>query len=229
MKKSRMFEFITRSRCNLVGGHCPYECFYCWSMGKKGLVEKYSMMKYRGEPRLDLTVWKESIPPGAFVFVCDMRDLFSPDVPDSIIHRVLEWIRANPQADFLLLTKNPARYLQFLDCFSKNMVLGATIESTTDYPELSKAPLQRDRLRAMHDLRMKTDLRLFISIEPVLKFLLEQMPWYRDIEPWAVACGFDNYANHLPEPTLENTELLIGYLEGFTKVYRKTIRKAWDE
>jgi len=49
------------------------------------------------------------------------------------------------------------------------------------------------------------------------------------LQPWAVAVGYDNYNNHLPEPPLEKTMQLIERLEkaGIT-VFRKTLRERWN-
>ena len=74
-------------------------------------------------------------------------------------------------------------------------------------------------------------LPLFISIEPILEFDLK---WFvsniKAVKPWAVAVGYDNYHNNLPEPELHKTERLIEELEKLNiKVYRKTIKKAWWE
>ena len=55
----------------------------------------------------------------------------------------------------------------------------------------------------------------------------------RDImktRPKFMAVGYDNYDNHLPEHSLERTEILIKELEAQgVKIYRKTIREAWDQ
>ena len=59
------------------------------------------------------------------------------------------------------------------------------------------------------------------------------MHFERDIiktRPKFMAVGYDNYNNKLPEPSLARTEILIKELEAQgVKVYRKTIRRAWDE
>jgi hypothetical protein len=72
----------------------------------------------------------------------------------------------------------------------------------------------------------------FISIEPILDFDLDEfLEAIDDITPeFGVAIGYDNYNHHLPEPTLEKTMALIKGLEDAgIKVYRKTLRKAWNE
>jgi hypothetical protein len=45
-------------------------------------------------------------------------------------------------------------------------------------------------------------------------------------KPWGVAIGYDNYGNHLSEPSLDKTNQLIAKLEANNvKVFRKTIRE----
>jgi hypothetical protein len=51
----------------------------------------------------------------------------------------------------------------------------------------------------------------------------EFLRWIREINPMIVSVGYDNYHNNLPEPSLGKTLRLIGKLEEFTKVERKTI------
>jgi len=231
--KSRMFPFITCT-WNPLGGRCPHNCVYCWSMGPKGFVAKYGMWKYRGPARLVSTAPFRKFKAGEFVFVCDMCDLFASTVPDDAITTVLDAIRQSPKAKFLLLTKNPQRYLDLDVEWPSNIIFGATIESNIDYPSLSKAPLQSSRLSAMLELAGVRELRgrMMISIEPILSFgfhgFVEDLG---AISPGIIAIGYDNYNHHLPEPTLAETMQLIEELErrpGW-RIYRKTLRKAWNE
>jgi protein gp37 len=60
------------------------------------------------------------------IFVSSMGDLFGEWVPREWIDAVLSTTRANPQWNFLFLTKNPKRYLEFN--FPGNSWLGTTIE-----------------------------------------------------------------------------------------------------
>jgi len=55
------------------------------------------------------------------------------------------------------------------------------------------------------------------------------LSYLRDIAPAFVYIGYDNHGNHLPEPTLEETQPLIADLKEFTEVREKTVRKAWTE
>jgi len=198
--------------------------------------------KYKGEARIDEKTIRRKFKEGDFVFVCTMRDLMSHDVPDELITQILDQIRQSPEAKFLLLTKNPQRYIQLLDrgvTFPKNVVLGATITSNRKHPQMSAAPSNMMRFHYMKQLE-KRELKnkRFISVEPILKMdpyqFAKFIAW---IKPWAVAVGYDNYDGKLPEPRLEATEKLIELLERVwivkeeraIEVYRKTIRRAWYE
>jgi len=235
---SRMFSFITK-RWNPLGGECLHGCSYCWAQGPKGLAKKHNMKKYQGEPRLIESICKR-FKADDFVFVCDMCDLFGDWVPSDDIKIVLGRIAGSP-AQFLLLTKNPKRYLEMLDFLPKNAVLGCTIESDRCYPAVSNALNQTERLEWMAILariiqyrlgKGKQGNRLFVSVEPVLDFDRDIFSDYlcRWIGPWAVAVGYDNYKNRLLEPPLAKTIELIEALErsGIT-VFRKTLREAWNE
>ena len=242
---SRMFPFITTT-WNPLGGRCPHRCIYCWSQSEKGLVIRLNMQKYQGEPRLIEKELNRRFKPGEFVFVQDMSDLFAENVPAALISKVLRKIKQFPKTTFLLQTKNPRRYIQFLllNQIPRNAILGVTVETSTStfntpskftsYEEISSAPLPAFRLSWMHAISSSNlphvNRRIFVSIEPVLDFDLEIfVACIKAIKPWAVAVGYDNYGHHLPEPPLEKTLRLIQELEKFTTVYRKTVRKAWWE
>jgi len=231
-KKSRMFSFITGCE-NPLGGKCPYGCVYCWAQGEKGLVNKYEMKKYTGNARLVPHILKKRFSEGDFIFVVDMRDMFSPDVPDDMLLEIFDWIRKNDEARFLFLTKNPRRYIKVIESgwdFPSNVVLGATIESNRDFLDISKAPPQSDRLYWMYKLSKMENVKndLFISIEPILEFDFQEFyEVLRKINPWKIAVGYDNYGYKLPEPSLDTTIRFIEELEGFTDVEVKSLRRAW--
>lgn len=167
---------------------------------------------------------------GDTVFVVDMGDLFCDGVPVEWIIKVCDAIRESPDAEFLFMTKNPERYVGIGAAFPSNVILGATIESDQDYPALSKAPSQSDRVTAMIRVAEALPHRRFVSVEPILDFNLDVLvDQLKKISPWGVAVGYDNWKHRLPEPSRERTEALISTLETLTTVYRKTIRSAWWE
>jgi len=221
-----MFSFVT-DRVNPLGGRCPYQCSYCWA---RDYQERFGYLqkRYTGPPRLFRELLKR-YEEGDFVWAVTMRDPLSPDVTDDMINELFTWMRMSPRATFLLLTKNPARYVELFNLLPENLVCGATVESNRDYPELSKAPSQWHRLFAMWELRQLARNQRFLCVEPVLDF--KTRDFYRkivDVAPWAVAIGYDNYNNRLPEPGLRRVYNLLERIAPITTVYVKTLREKWD-
>ncbi len=226
---TRMFNIISKT-WNPISG-CTHFCIYCWAR-RFALTKLKNTPRYRDGfwPKLNENEFKAKFN-GGVVFVSDMGDMFSPEVPDEWILKVINHIRKFPGTFFLFLTKNPARYKDFIGHFPKNAILGATIETDDDdmYLEnkISQAPLPSLRYKAMRDINW--DLK-FLSIEPILDFNLDRfLSWIKEINPFMVYVGYDNYNNRLPEPPLEKTEKLLKELENITLTVRKTIRPAWYE
>jgi len=233
-KESRMFTLEGKRlpTWNPVTG-CLYMCKYCWAR-KMATTKLRHTRKYRlgFKPQIHMHEFKRKFKKGELYFVSDMGDLFGSWVPSEWIVKVLKHIERFPGTRFLFLTKNPARYFEFIDVFPRNVVLGATIETDRDTiyvgHGVSRAPLPTSRLRAMGKLEWKHKL---ISIEPILKFNLKRMvEWMITINPEIIYIGYDNYGNKLPEPALNDTLKLIDCLEthGFTVIV-KTLRRAWWE
>lgn len=208
---------------NPLGGRCPHECTYCWSMGANGLVKKYNMTKYQGRIQIDEDELNKPYRPDMLYFMQDMSDLFANQVLHETIELVLDTIRNNPQTDFLLLTKNPKRYEEFV--LPMNAIAGATIETNRWKlaSKYSKAPLTFERYEAMRYLEHK---RKMVSIEPIMDFDSNIFAdWIFDIEPKFVYIGYDNYNNGLIEPTLNKTKEFIDYLEQIIEVRTKTLER----
>jgi protein gp37 len=62
------------------------------------------------------------------VFVVSMGDLFGRWVPREWIVPILESCSQNPQWDYLMLTKFPGRYLEFLDLMPPSAWLGTSVD-----------------------------------------------------------------------------------------------------
>ena len=221
--ESRMFSVVTRTWNPVTG--CPHNCTYCWAR-KMATTRLRHLERYRDGfvSRLNEEEFREKFN-GGFIFVSSMGDLFAYTVPDGWIIRVIEHVKKFPEATFLFLTKNPARYLNF--DFPENAILGATIETDRDEiaRRLSRAPLPSARIEAMAKVRG----RKFVSVEPILNFTDSFPEKIERIGPAMVYVGYDNYNNRLPEPSLERTKKLISELSRFTAVHEKTIRRAWWE
>ncbi len=227
MPNSKMFPFITCT-WNPLGGACQYNCRYCWA---RRLIEQNQMAKYQGEAHLVGGELEREFQAGDFVFVQDMTDLFGPWVSKVDIIAVLDVIRNTPEAKFLLLTKNPRRYLEFAKVLPANVVLGATVETNIYLDSgISWAPGPYSRLEAMSMLADTVENKLFFSVEPIMYFtdyfadVLTRRRW----RLFGVAVGYDNYGCKLPEPSLEKTKQLIGLLEkAGVRVFVKSLREAW--
>jgi len=220
----RMFPFVTHTP-NPLGGECPYKCSYCWARDYK---ERFSSLrrKYSGPPRLYASELKKRYKEGDFVFAVTMRDPCSPDVTDDMLRALFDWMRQSPKATFLLLTKNPHRFLELRSELPPNLVCGATIESDRSYPKISKAPFQYGRLLNIWQLGTCAPNKRFICVEPVLYFNTARFAgdiiW---VKPWAVAVGYDNYGNKLPEPRLRRVFNLLERIAPITTVYVKSLRE----
>lgn len=242
---TRMFDKVTRTWNPVTG--CTHNCVYCWARRLattrlcKVFPEYYDP---EFKPRLIKKRLHEKFSPGEFVFVCDMGDLFCSAVPDEWIIEVLRVIARNKHTTFLLLTKNPRRYLDYVyevDLLLEmdNVLLGTTIETDNTWlyleRKISKAPAPDARIAAMLHLRMIGFRNLFISIEPVIDFNLKVFAEHLvKIEPAIVYVGYDNYGIlkklGIPEPPLNKTLELIDILKQHgIEVRTKTLRKAWNE
>jgi len=197
---------------NAIHG-CQHRCIYCWA---ERLVKTRLRNSARYKHGFDYAVEPEELDrkfkPGGLVFVTDMGDLFGSWVPKYMIDITMENIRANAKTNFLLQTKNPERYVGLLssngEYFPENVYLGATIESNRDYPLLSKAPSQHFRYGFMGSPLLKP-YRIFVSIEPILDFDLDDMlKWMNSLHPSVIEIGADNYKNNLPEPSWDKVEQL---------------------
>lgn len=130
-----------------------------------------------------------------------MGDLFGEWVPDEWIEEVTRTIERSPTSTFLLLTKNPKRFREFVDIFPDNVILGTTIETNKNFDitsdKMTRRPQsRRDRYLAMKKLEWK---RKFVAIEPLMDFdpkVFEK--WIKEIRPEKVSISYNNYDRQSP-------------------------------
>ena len=226
MLTSRKFGEITKTWNPVIG--CLHACRYCWAKKLAARLAKMGVQPYAERDFAPTLIrWRldKKFSRNSFVFVCDMGDLFGDWVPRDWILKVLDAVAKQPRVNFLFLTKNPKRYVEF--DFGDNVVLGATIETNRPYQNISKAPQPPERLEAMAEINHRYKA---LIIEPILDFDLKEFAYMiQRIKPIFVYIGYDNYGNKLPEPPLEKTMALIDQVADFTEVRYKTLRKAWYE
>lgn len=227
LKRSRMFHLDGEKPIktwNPVGG-CKHHCYGdgCWAAHQAPRIPRYK--DGFDHPKLFTKELTKRFGKGVVVFVSSMGDLFGWWVPKEWIFAVIEAMKQSPDAMFFLETKNPARYLEFIDYLPKNVILSTTIETNRNY-NVSSAPSPEARYLAMKEIALLARFKIHISIEPIMDFGLDVLvKMMREINPFLVSVGYDNWNCHLPEPPLEKTMELIRQLEQFTKVERKTLRE----
>ena len=96
--------------------------------------------------------------------------------------------------------------------FPENSILGCTIETNRDMPEISMAPRPIERMKAMSLLGG----RKFITIEPVLDFDVDIFArWIAAIRPEFLNLGADSKGHNLPEPPIEKINALVEKLREY--------------
>ena len=139
---------------------CLHNCPYCYA---KDIATRYNGGDFSPqfhEDRLNApeftTIPKNRIDePGINnVFVCSMADLFGKWVDASWIQSVIDVCREQPQWTYLMLTKNPERYLEFE--FPENCWIGA---SATNQDQFDRAIETFEQL--------ETECVKFLSCEPL--------------------------------------------------------------
>lgn len=224
-EKNRMFNFIMKTWNPVVG--CRHDCCYCWARKlAETKLKKIDRYKHGFTPKIiDKELSKHF--KNEIVFVSDMGDLWGEWVPKEWILAVLAAIKRSPETNFFFLTKNPNRYLEFLNLISENAILGATVETNRNTSVYSKAPLPETRLKAMQELRYRWNNNIMVSIEPIMDFdLFNFLDYLKMIQPNFVVIGKDNYRNNLSEPDLEKIMSLARELDRFTTViFKNSLKK----
>ncbi|MCD6255757.1 MAG: DUF5131 family protein [Deltaproteobacteria bacterium] len=231
MKRERMFRLFLDEPIKtwnpLVG--CLHDCYHgrCWARIQARRQKRRCLRCYDFQPHIH----RERLgkfPKSGVVFVVSMGDMWGSWVPDEWIRSVLLSLKPcweKPDLTFFFETKNPARYVDFVDLIPPNSILSTTIESNFDH-KVSKAPPPKERYLAM----VRPELEEFakhVSIEPIMKFDLKTLyRWIQEINPKMISIGYDNYYAGLPEPTTEEVRELIDKLKRITVVEVKKDRRG---
>ena len=158
------------------------------------------------------------------------------DIPSEWIVSVLVVClqRNNPEKPntFLLQSKNPKRFLEFIHHpLMDHVVFGTTIETNRFYPEImNKAPKIEDRVEAMEKIA-NLGFRTMVTAEPLMQFDHSDMvSFIKRCQPRLVAIGRNTRRDIiLPEPTNEEVQLLVHELMiCIPKVHIKDNHNGWD-
>lgn len=147
---------------------CLAGCKYCYA---RDIAERFYEQKFKPtfhENRLNapLNTTPKVIDgiPGKTVFVCSMADLFGDWVPKEWIEKIISVVTETPQWNYLFLTKNPERYLEF--SFPTNCWLGATADTQERADKTKEIFYQLKNFSGEYD-RKPIKNPLFLSCEPL--------------------------------------------------------------
>ena len=224
-----MYKFVTHT-WNPIKGVCYHQCRYCYMNVLRPKNYECAPVMVDNEFEIDLNV-------GKVIFVGDGIDMFAENVPDEWILRVLEHCAGfNDQRAgqkkivFLFQSKNPSRFLQFLDHrVFKHAIIGTTIETNRYYPEIMvNSPKIEERANAMKLIAEK-GFYTMVTAEPLLAFdKTELVEIVRQCNPRFVNIGRNSERKiSLPEPTSIQVKELIAELREITKVIIKSNARSW--
>lgn len=207
--KGNMYEWVTHT-WNPIKGACYHDCSYCY-MKRWGRLNPVHLDEK--ELKTDLGVIN-------FIFLGSSCDMWANDIPEEWIKKVLKHCSSYPHNRYLFQTKNPYRFLDFIDHIPDNTVLCITIESNRVYPQMGYAPSPYNRLLAIMEL--KKFISIYITIEPIMDFDLNILvAWMEVVEPNQINIGADSGGNNLPEPKVWKIKKLRTKLNKVTKVHIK--------
>ena len=208
-QKGNMYGFMTHM-WSPVKGKCGHDCSYCY------------MKRWGEQPPLhiDYKDLKTNLGTGNFIFVGHTTDLFADNVPAEWVKQVLERLCAFPNNKYLLQSKNPKRFLDFLGKYPSDVLFGTTIETNKDIVE-SNAPPVSQRAMALAELSCK-GFKTMVTIEPIFDFDLDALVELIVLaNPEWVNIGADSKGHELPEPSPERIRGLIRALGKNTAVKLK--------
>lgn len=211
-KKSNMYGFVDKTY-NPIKGACLFACLYCYMI--------WMRLRFGQDPtlRLDEKELKASLGSGHYIFVGSSIDEFGDNISSEWIVRVLDHLYEYPDNTYQLQSKNPARFLEFLNhpLFSdpNRVIFCTTLESDIDSPEISKAPTMDARVTAMRNLSA-LGFRTMVTVEPIMAFSSPQnfAALIASCNPMQVNIGANTSRGvKLPEPTQAEFKALMLELE----------------
>ncbi len=211
--RGNMYEWVTHT-WNPANGRCEHDCSYCYV--KRGRSGGWSH---------DIKLMRaidDSLGEGKTIFVCSQTDLFGEWVPREIIERVLEQCRKYPLNRYLFQSKNPARFLEFMNDMPEDRVFCTTIETNRAMDDISTAPNVTQRFKAMCALKEAGNLTS-VTIEPIIDFDVDEMlEGMKALNADWISIGADSKGSGLPEPPKDKVvDLIRGMMRAGIKIEQK--------
>lgn len=209
-----MYGFIDRTYNPIRHPECSHKCSYCYMKGITRRFGKNTTMQL-SQKELNTRLGSDKA-----IFVGSSTDMFAADVPKDWITKALDHLYAFPGNRYLLQTKNPARFMEFVnhplftDC-RDSVVFCTTIESDLDYPDVSKAPSIGERIVAMQEIAALGFLTM-VTAEPIMKFTDADSfaSLIASVNPCQVNIGANTSRSvKLSEPSKVEVEALITALQ----------------
>lgn len=226
IRKGDMYKFIDYT-WNPIKGKCLHNCSYCYMK---------QITPNANEPKLAEYELSASLESGKSIFIGSSTDMFAENIPSEWIARVLDCCYQKNNVEkpntFLLQSKNPKRFLEFINHpIMKRVVFCTTIETNRFYPDIMRnAPAIEERVEAMEEIA-RQGFSTMVTAEPLMKFDLDGMvSFIKRCNPKLVNIGKESKGKViLPEPTQEEVQQLIAELKEFTKVNVKSNALIWGE
>lgn len=217
--KGNMYPWVTHTHSHLAG-RCPHECSYCYV---QAMEKKYEWGKYKGPVRMIPGELDVDYGTGKTIFIEHMNDLFAKGVPSEYQRAILDHCRKYPDNKYVFQTKRPGE-AETWGGWPDRYMIGTTIESNREYPEISKADEPYYRMSGLRCF-MWRKIETFVTIEPILDFDVEDFLYLltEKERPNFINIGADSKGTGLPEPSKEKVLALIkGIQEADIEIRQKT-------
>jgi DNA repair photolyase len=151
-----------------------------------------------------------------------MNDLFAHEIMPEWIEKILNHCKKYVNNNYVFQTKNPENAWKYIHLFPKRSMIGTTIETDRDMPDVSKAPNPLSRLVGINKIK-QVGFKTFITIEPIMDFSNSFATLIADANPDFVNIGADSKGCKLVEPTKERLSKLISDLQKKKVTIRKKV------
>ena len=195
---------------------CLFNCTYCYLHDKR--------LNFDSTPRLVEARFKDNLSKhGAInIFVGSSGDAWGNHIPSEWISRVLEYCKRFRQNTYLFQTKNPQRFIPFINDLPANTILAVTIETDWNGYSYSEAPSPRFRQVAFNEVRLRSEGRYktMVSIEPIIWFTGQFGAFLLEMDANIYSIGADSQHSGLKEPSPDCVAALIKELRQAKKEVR---------